>query len=45
MKSFKVTIEDSEVKFFKDLLDKFDFVRYEEVDGFEEGEDISGSGF
>ncbi|MGQ1783783.1 MULTISPECIES: hypothetical protein [unclassified Saccharicrinis] len=36
MKNFKVKVEDREVKFFKELLDKFSFVHYEELVGSEE---------
>lgn len=31
MKNYKIQIEDSEVPFFKQLMNKLDFVKYEEI--------------
>lgn len=31
MKNYKIQIEDNEVQFFKQLMDKLNFVQYEEI--------------
>ena len=36
MKNFKVLVSEGEVDFFKALLNKFDFVQYEQVESFAE---------
>ncbi|TLX70525.1 hypothetical protein E9993_22170 [Labilibacter sediminis] len=36
MKNFKVQVDNHQAEFFKQLMDRFDFVTYEEVDGFHE---------
>lgn len=36
MKNFKVQVDDHQADFFKQLLDRLDFVSFEEVEGFNE---------
>ncbi len=36
MKNFKIQVNNNEVKFFMELLDRLDFVQYEPMDNFSE---------
>lgn len=45
MKNYKIQIEDSEVLFFKKLMDKLDFVKYEEIPTVSEPRIYPGANF
>ena len=45
MKSFKVQVNNDKAEFFKELLRNFDFVEYEEVEGFYEPRVYPGAKF
>lgn len=45
MKNYKIQIEDSEVPFFKKLMDKLDFVKYEEIPTVSEPRIYPGANF
>ena len=45
MKNFKVKVDNNKAEFFKELMDSFKFVSYEEVDSFREPRVYPGGEF
>ncbi len=45
MKNYKIQIEDSEVQFFKQLMNKLNFVKYEEIPTLSEPRIYPGANF
>lgn len=45
MKNYKIQIEDSEVLFFKKLMDKLSFIKYEEIPTISEPRIYPGANF
>lgn len=45
MKNFKVHVDDAKASFFRELMESFAFVKYEEVDGFHEPRVYPGGNF